>query len=59
MEDEIYTCTKCKDTYFLDEGDPELCPRCKVKLVATCDWCNRPESECHCGKDEIILGRNE
>jgi hypothetical protein len=59
MDEEIFTCAKCKDTYLLDEGDSDLCPKCKAKLVATCDWCGKPERECHCGKDEIIIGRSD
>lgn len=51
--DSIYACPKCKDTFFVYEGDDDTCPKCKVKLVPTCEWCNLPEKECTCGKENI------
>ena len=49
----VFACPKCKDTFFVYEGEEDVCPKCKVKLIQTCEWCNLPQKECTCGKDEL------
>jgi len=56
---DIYTCPKCGETYFVDIGEDDTCTKCKVKLVPTCEWCGKPEKDCRCGKDEIIIEQSE
>jgi len=50
---DLYICQKCGDTYFVYEGEEVVCPKCKSMLVEICEWCDQPEKECSCGKDEI------
>ncbi len=56
---ELYLCDKCKDTFFVYEGEDALCSKCKSKLIPICEWCEKPESECKCEKDEIEIGVEE
>ena len=55
----LFVCPKCKETYVLDDGEAGVCPKCNARLVATCEWCEKPERECHCGKDAIVVDQME
>jgi len=50
---ELYICQKCRATFFVYEGEEAVCNKCRLRLTPMCEWCEKPESECVCKKDEI------
>jgi hypothetical protein len=56
----LLVCQKCGSTYVEDADETHpVCSRCKTALVEVCEWCNQPEKQCTCGKDEINLDKLE
>ena len=50
----LLVCRNCGDNYVEDEGETQpVCPKCKIALIETCEWCNEPEQQCKCTKDMI------
>lgn len=56
---ELYLCQACKDTFFVYEGEEAVCSKCRSRLVPICEWCEKPEKECKCEKDEIETNEKE
>jgi len=52
---ELYVCQKCEDTFFVYEEGEAICNTCRSNLIPICEWCEKPENECKCGKDEIEI----
>jgi hypothetical protein len=50
---DMYICQKCGETYFVYDGEEPVCGKCKSRLMEMCEWCDLPEKECKCKKDDI------
>jgi hypothetical protein len=52
----LLVCKKCGTTFLEYEEEHDAhptCSRCSLELVEACEWCNEPEKQCRCGKDNI------